>query len=174
MIGMGIAAVIGVAIATSTRALADGPGMLVYSGSLPRDEHFKAPFRRFRVVGDLGMIPWHVGLPLILANGRPFVFAPSVAAGAAMAVIPADVGTVREIGACQKFVLAITDAGTVRAWGVTVPGALPGGSHVDLSMSGSAAALVGADGRVRVFDHISALATSEVVEDASRVSISID
>lgn len=158
-------------LAFAAPAAADGPGMLVYgSPAPPGQEHLFAPLRQFKAMGELGTTQ-NSALPMILRDGRPFVHVATTTAAAPFGVIPSDVTSVVAIGQTTNFVIAITDAGDARAWGVVVPTALPPGPHVDLSTYSNMAALVGARGQVHVFNQIANLPLSTSITDATRISI---
>jgi hypothetical protein len=100
----------------------DGLGTLVFSSPPPGYGAFDAPFQRYRAVG----ISFNNQvLPAIRHDGRPVVFAAVGTSTVPFLNTPANLVTVKEIGAAIPWIVAIDHAGMAHGWGPSPPVWLP-------------------------------------------------
>lgn len=148
-------------------AFADGPGMLLYSGGVTREDYLQFPFRRFRALADTSASNFGTVYAAVDETGRPRVFA---AAGSNYLHVPPEADDIIQIGVAPTYLIAIDSAGTAFTW-PTPPAWMPPEPLSDISVSSNAVAGVGHSGSVYVWNSVARLSTNNQLQSSSRVAI---
>ena len=153
----------------ASTANADGPGMLLYSGNYRPEELLRAPFKRYRLLAEVGVQPSGGGRHgAVQANGIPVIFNST---GSPFAAIPQEANDVVQLGIAGNFILAINRTGQAVTWPIT-PVWMPAEPLVDLAVFGNTAAAVGGSGAAYVWNSAAQVPTSPSLPASTRVSLS--
>lgn len=155
-------------ILLATAALADGPGMLLYSSGAGRDEYLRAPFRRYRFLAETAVTNFGSVYAAVDESGRPSVFATPISG---FLDVPSGADDIVQIGVTSTFLVAIDSAGTTFTWPIQ-PAWMPAEPLSDISVSTNAVAGVGHSGSIYVWNSAAQLSTSTQLSSSRRVAIS--